>query len=870
MRLYYTVCGWDAALLFCELLGRPYEGCRGWHVACALSGIWYENSEVGKSNSCESPKSSRSEILADRIQASFASYKPSMTNSPPFQPPLSIQSRIEASLPIRHVHEIMLQTRILSNARSTAHSYGRQELTTLTPCAARPYSSIASRQPPHLLRHVAIQHMSMSGLRCAWQDSLTQLRNPLRSSNPLSLSSRLCLSRFYATRTTPNYNAIISSPESSTPRHLYSRARRKRPKVQYRSKTSLEGGRTRASQKKTSTDGKTTKAGAGEAASGAGSQPKHMTDRLPSIPRFHRPTREELLGAATGFWSRMRVRFKWLTIRSVRPFNSDDISAFFSWILLGHVIWIVVGTTTFFSLLILAVNTVFAQETLARSIGNYLTSSSGVKVVFESAIVPRWKDGVITFKNVFVSRRPGQQRSDVRKGSQTAAAAAAAELASERGLSDNEETNYTQYDLSIETVNVTLSFTKWFNGHGLLRDVEVSGVRGVLDRTAVHWSTDDVGKDPRSYRHEHNTGDFELESFKMDDLLISVYQPNNFRPFSVSIFSADLPRLRKQWLFYDFLSANHMSGSFDDSLFTIHPRQTHNYTGAQLSGRENDINNSVGNTSTPESQQPRWDKQSRIRIDGLKIDHLNRGVEGPFSWIHEGNVDIVADVMFPADHHDGIAKVVSDFYDRVEAQVMHARVQPDRNPTSLTPQPNPIEAGMISNRASPLGSNNNREIKQGGATTPPTLTPTPPSALSPETSDPSTATPPVILDLSVTLTSVHASIPLFTPHISYINAALIRPIVAYINTHSSASTPLNRKPHIPIHCRVVKPMGDFEGSWTVFDSGLLRDLERECYEAFVRGVHEGESVRRRVRKVGLWGLGVVVQALVLGLAGQVA
>lgn len=87
-----------------------------------------------------------------------------------------------------------------------------------------------------------------------------------------------------------------------------------------------------------------------------------LLERLPqSLPHFHRPTKDELLAAATGFWSRAKVHFKWLTIRSSRPFNADDISAFFSWILVGHVIWIIVGTTTFFSLGILLINTVFAQ-----------------------------------------------------------------------------------------------------------------------------------------------------------------------------------------------------------------------------------------------------------------------------------------------------------------------------------------------------------------------------------------------------------------------------------------------------------------------------------------------------------------------------
>lgn len=95
-----------------------------------------------------------------------------------------------------------------------------------------------------------------------------------------------------------------------------------------------------------------------------GSFNRHLIDRLPHmphIPHLQRPTKEELLAAATGFWSRLKVRFKWFSIRSVRPFNLDEIAALFSWVFLGHVVWVVLGTTTFFSLLIIAINTVFAQ-----------------------------------------------------------------------------------------------------------------------------------------------------------------------------------------------------------------------------------------------------------------------------------------------------------------------------------------------------------------------------------------------------------------------------------------------------------------------------------------------------------------------------
>lgn len=82
---------------------------------------------------------------------------------------------------------------------------------------------------------------------------------------------------------------------------------------------------------------------------------------LPKMP--HRPTKEELLAAANGFWERLRVRFKWMSIRSMRPWNADEWGAFVSWFLFGHLVWILVGTTTFFSLLILSINTVFAQGT---------------------------------------------------------------------------------------------------------------------------------------------------------------------------------------------------------------------------------------------------------------------------------------------------------------------------------------------------------------------------------------------------------------------------------------------------------------------------------------------------------------------------
>ncbi|KAF2034708.1 hypothetical protein EK21DRAFT_55759 [Setomelanomma holmii] len=551
---------------------------------------------------------------------------------------------------------------------------------------------------------------------------------------------------------------------------------------------------------------------------------KPLLDRIPHhLPHLYRPTKAELLGAASGFWQRIKIHFKWLTIRSARPFNADEIYALFSWILAAHVLWIVLGTTTFFMLTVFLINTAFSQETLAKWIGNYLTRSSGIKVVFETAVVPKWKDGVISFRKVYVSRRPGQQGGKVSKGTQTEmAAAAAAKAQQEKDEQDGnetatqgaepEDTNYTQFDISIDTVNVTLSFSKWFNGKGLLEDVEIKGIRGVIDRTSVHTIE---GVDPRSYKHEHNPGDFELNSFKMEDLLVTIYQPAGFRPFAVSVYSCDLPQLRKQWLFYDFLSANMMSGSFDNSLFTIHPRQTHNYTGSQLSnGRESED----GST---------WKKHSRIRIDALNIDHLNRGYDGPFSWIHEGNVDIVADIMLPNDDDESLAKVMSDMYDRVEATV----TQNGRKHHFSDHAPHGLDEHHHEE-----GVDQDEEKEEDKRF--------------------------MIVDMRVHLNDVRAAVPIFTRDISYVNNALVRPIVAYINS---------KRTFIPVNCRVVKKVGDFDGSWTLYDSGLMEEVSREMYDAFARDVLDDRTVRkRRIKKVGIWTLQLAAQALFLGLAGNMA
>lgn len=548
------------------------------------------------------------------------------------------------------------------------------------------------------------------------------------------------------------------------------------------------------------------------------------------LKRHH--AREELLARSSNMIGRMWLRVKWFLYRGARRPTLDDFSALFSWFLVGNIIWILVGTTTFFSLLLLTINTVFAQEYIAKVIGNIVTKETGLSVVFENAIFPNWNDGVISFKKVFVSRRPGVGSHRVQKGSQAEAAAEAAMNANGEefaGKRDRQNVvdggNYTQFDLTIETVSVTLSLSKWMNGAGIIKDLEVKGLRGVVDRRSVKWNPND---DPTNYLNVHKPGDFEFENVKLEDALITLYHPNGFRPFKVSIFNCELPRLRRHWLFYDLMSASNMSGTYDNSLFTIHPKQLENVSNSSL---EASTATTSASTANEASSSPRpWMKVNRFRIDGVNIDHLNTGVEGPLGWIESGNVDILCDVMLPegGDEDMNFAQVVRDIKDSWAAA---ATSMPKSHKSSSDHAEEKSGPLFRIPKAKTLSSHQQRAQNL------------PPNKY-------------VVLDFRVQLNNSRAAVPLFTKELTYINSALIRPIVAYINS---------RETYIPITCQVVKNQSDFEGSWTMYDSRLMADLSAGVYDAFADNIMDDEARALRIKKVGFWSIQLAAQLLLLSL-----
>lgn len=241
-------------------------------------------------------------------------------------------------------------------------------------------------------------------------------------------------------------------------------------------------------------------------------------------------------------------------------------------------------------------------------------------IIFESAIVPKWKDSRISFKNVYITRRPPSGTIPARlthSGHQAAlgydvsnhpANHAPVDEPEEGGMHgvagrnsdenehEEEDLKWSMFDLNIDSVDVTLSLWRWLDGKGLVQDAVVKGVRGVLgtfcspflhiidqptndiDRRGVTWNPN---LDPASFRHVSQPGDFELESLQLEDVLITVYQPGGFRPYTFSIFRADIGTFRKRWMFYDILKAQGIVGQFDNCLFSLHRPQSIGRTNEQ-------------------------------------------------------------------------------------------------------------------------------------------------------------------------------------------------------------------------------------------------------------------------------------------------
>lgn len=149
--------------------------------------------------------------------------------------------------------------------------------------------------------------------------------------------------------------------------------------------------------------------------------------------------------------------------------------------------------------------------------------------------------------------------------------------------------------------------------------------------------------------------------------------------------------------------------------------------------------------------------QSRLRIDGVNIDHLQGATSarvGPVSWITSGKFDAVLDIKFPHDQSTDVD--ISSLLNEIA-----------RNISGDGSSEGPFSKLSLFDRIP-----GQRELAK------PALRP-PDSAIIGDGLREERG-PEIVIDIDLRFRDVKAAVPIFTTGLSYTNNALVRPIVAFI------------------------------------------------------------------------------------------
>lgn len=454
-----------------------------------------------------------------------------------------------------------------------------------------------------------------------------------------------------------------------------------------------------------------------------------------------------------------RSKFKW---------SRDDIWAFASWLLVGHWLFILVGTTTFASIAILVINGLKFDEFMARKVARYLSKNTGLVVSLDSSMVPKWKKGKISLRKLTIK-------------------------------SDATQTSGTVYDLIIDSAEISLSM-KWFlEGRGLIRTCKLQGIRGTIDRRGIKAT------DYHGWKYVPKHGDFEIKNFVVEDASFTILNPDNFRPYNITIYSAHLPKLRKRYILSDIISAESIVGMFDGNLFNLHrPKQT----------QTDDCN-------------VRFFKMQSLNVDFFS----GKAFDGPLNWLTRGSVDIDAVILLPSQPVG--SESYAAFKDVFSAQ--HPDIE-TKNAVFFRVLLQKLKTRMKQDLL-------NVDDYFALSTT--------------EMDSNLTFRDHFRFNLNLKFHNLQARLP-WSPKSGkdLISLALTKPLIFYIN---------EQRPYVPISFSFALPASRFDGAWTIYESGLLESMSKSASESFDLLVSDRKSRIRRFKSVSLWSLSNLIRNLALGL-----
>ena len=530
-------------------------------------------------------------------------------------------------------------------------------------------------------------------------------------------------------------------------------------------------------------------------------------------------TKASLLSQANSSLSRMLIHLKWPLSRNTSTTSSWDItSAFISWLVMGNILWIILGTTTFGLTLMYSLHyldslvgkfsdgeetTEKANETKSKKannvmgylVGGIISFGLGVDLNFEKgSSLPELKDGKLRFKNVGIVSKDDSNKNVKFKG-------------------------------TVEAMDITLSFNKWYEGNGLIYDLELYGLNGKLYKLKTPSPTV-VNPTTKSYRFNENihyqydldhnveeiTGgsssiidnNYTFDHVKIHDSYLEIYEEQSSTPIKVNIFNCDLPKLRGDKLVLDFFNANNASGAINDAMFTLHKRQN----------------------LDPENKNQ--DKLIRFKLDAIDLGEINKYDPNlKFNWIINGKAEIIADITLP-DEQDDLSESITEVLTKMFSNMFQTV---DTSQTS--------EDSLLKDAISAIYHTFRK----------------PEEAVKP------TENSYVIVNVKMKLYDLKASLPQVLPRtndgIPFISLSDLRSLISFINTENVPIT---------IKSTVIEKITDLSNIEHLGQTKMFDYIMGDAYEEFTNLVRDDA---RRIISEKSWSNSIATQLLLLGLGAMV-
>lgn len=537
--------------------------------------------------------------------------------------------------------------------------------------------------------------------------------------------------------------------------------------------------------------------------------------------------------AASGnLFQRLAVRIKHLLVRDTTKLSGfDTVSAFISWLVMGHLLWIVLGTSSFALALLYSIhyydklmnnhdndndsdNRNLDESFLGWLASSILSHGLGVSIDFEKGkILPQFKDGKLRFSSLKIT-------------------------------SLNKIDDKPTLQAYVDHVDMTLSFNKWYEGNGLIYDLDIFGLNGKIyhpnknlvspvnsigqesyDSTSklkfasttntnnnLYHLNDDhyIENEEISEKLKFLDSSYHLDHVTIHDSYCEIYNDLSSSPLKIIVFSGDFSSVNGNRLILDFFNANNVSGAINDSMFTIHKRQNVDFSN---------------------------DKVIRFKIDGIDMGTISsRNPNSKFNWIIGGKAHVLADIKFPNEEN-----ILESDYNRI-SRVFNELINDLTKVTSKDQQ-----AGFED-------THDEKQLLKGAlAAIYHTFT-------KPE--EPEPTSPYIVVDFKVKFTDLKASlpqnIPLSTSNIPFVSLHNLRSLIQLINEDEFSNDP------ITIKTTVIEKLSDLYNIPDISTTKIFDSIISDIYEDLLKMVKQHET-RIMSEKSNSWSHSIASQLLLLGL-----